>query len=196
MATKVDGLDGLFKGVLPIYYIYARRACCWHHLKVGLWLVVRRKRIRYRKIPREVPTGTSIVGSDKAEFIARCLWPVMVGAKVVGWMWSYIRYKQVRLIWVQSPSIMFLIVGKSAACAVTSALWGMRKGDVLEENLMQVSYVVLCNDVAQSELRWCAVVCPTDVDAWSCTRGWCAYVHHLSFNFWGINAGFFALQCW
>lgn len=48
---------------------------------------------------------------------------------------------------------MFLIVGKSAACAVTSALWGMRKGDVLEENLMQVSYVVLCNDVAQSELR-------------------------------------------
>ena len=48
---------------------------------------------------------------------------------------------------------MCLIVGKSAACVVTSALWGMRKGDVLEENLMQVSYVVLCNDVAQSELR-------------------------------------------
>ena len=43
----------------------------------------------------------------------------------------------VRLIWVQSPSIMFLRVGKSAACAVTSALWGIRKGDVLEENLMQ-----------------------------------------------------------
>ena len=43
----------------------------------------------------------------------------------------------VRLIWVQSPSIMSFGVGKSAACAVTSAQWGMRKGDVLEENLMQ-----------------------------------------------------------
>ena len=43
----------------------------------------------------------------------------------------------VRLIWVQPPSIMFLMVWKSAACAVTSVLRGVRKGVVLEENLMQ-----------------------------------------------------------
>lgn len=43
----------------------------------------------------------------------------------------------VSLIWVQSPSIMLLIVWKSAACAVTSVLWDIRKGCVLEENLMQ-----------------------------------------------------------
>ena len=43
----------------------------------------------------------------------------------------------VSLIWVQSPSIMLLIVWKSVACAVTSVLWDIRKGCVLEENLMQ-----------------------------------------------------------
>ena len=43
----------------------------------------------------------------------------------------------VSLIWVQSPSIMLLMVWKSAACAVTSVRWDIRKGCVLEENLMQ-----------------------------------------------------------
>lgn len=62
----------------------------------------------------------------------------------------------VRLIWVQSPSIMSFGVGKSAACAVTSAQWGMRKGDVLEENLMQG---VLCRIVLRHGARVTAAVC-------------------------------------
>ena len=37
----------------------------------------------------------------------------------------------VSLIWVLNPSIVSLAVGKSAACVVTSLLWGVRKGDAL-----------------------------------------------------------------
>jgi hypothetical protein len=78
----------------------------------------------------------------------------------------------VRLIWVQSPSIMSFGVGKSAACAVTSAQWGMRKGDVLEENLMQG---VVCRTVLRRGARVtaavCCVICPTEADVRSCTRG-------------------------
>ena len=37
----------------------------------------------------------------------------------------------VSLIWVLNLSIVSLAVEKSAACAVTSLLWGARKGDVL-----------------------------------------------------------------
>ena len=63
-------------------------------------------------------------------------------------------------------------VGKSAACAVTSVQWGMRKGDVLEENLMQG---VVCRTVLRRGARVtaavCCVICPTEADAWSCTRG-------------------------
>ena len=62
----------------------------------------------------------------------------------------------VRLIWVQSPSIMSLGEGKSAACTVTSAQWGMRKGDVLEENLMQG---VVCRTVLLGGARVTAAVC-------------------------------------
>ena len=94
-------------------------------------------------------------------------------------------------IWVQSPSIMLLIVWKSAACAVTSVLWDIRKGCVLEENLMQS---VVCRTMYWRGVMLTAVVCrgvPDKGEAWSCTRGWCAYVHLLSFNFLSHKAWFF-----
>ena len=63
-------------------------------------------------------------------------------------------------------------VWKSAVCAVTSVLRGVRKGDVLEENLMQG---VVCRTVLRRGARVtaavCCVICPTKADVRSCTRG-------------------------
>ena len=73
---------------------------------------------------------------------------------------------------MQSPSIMFLRVGKSAARAVTSVLWGMRKGCVLRGKSHaggRMSYCVTTwrDGYCGGELSNCAY----DADVWSCTRG-------------------------
>ena len=91
----------------------------------------------------------------------------------------------VSLIWVHYPSIVYLVVGKSAACAVTSLLRDIMKGSVHWGK--SHAEVCVCRLFRRCGTWRGAAVCRAarsiEANAWSCTRRWCAYVHHLSFNF-------------
>ena len=73
---------------------------------------------------------------------------------------------------MHSPSIMFLAVGKSAARAVTSVLWGMRKGGVLRgKSRAEVVCRVMRRRGVMVTAVLCRSVCLPEANAWSCARG-------------------------
>ena len=85
----------------------------------------------------------------------------MVGCQGSGEAWALFVTSNVSLIWAQSLSIVFLVVGKSAIRVVTSLLWDMRKGYVLwgESHAgCRTSSVAMmwCVDSC-GDMSWCAL---------------------------------------